>query len=63
MRKLLSTCTSHLLSDLQLFAVSPRRHTTTRRALGVFTEGNVQVVGAVCVCVCVCVCERERERL
>ena len=29
---------------LQLFAVSPKRHTTTRKAVGVFTQGNSQVV-------------------
>ena len=29
---------------LQLFAVSPKRHTTIRSVVGVFTEGENQVV-------------------
>lgn len=33
----------HLL-PMQLFAVSPKKHTTTRNAVGVFTQGNSQIV-------------------
>ena len=38
-----STLVNQLLGA-KLFAVSPKVHTTVRRAMGVFTEGNAQVV-------------------
>ena len=38
-----STLVNQLLGT-KLFAVSPKVHTTVRKAIGVFTEGNAQVV-------------------
>ena len=38
-----STLVNQLLGA-KLFAVSPKVHTTVRKAMGVFTEGNAQVV-------------------
>ena len=39
--------------DLKVFAVSPKVHTTSRKAAGVYTHGNAQIV---CLCMCVVVC-------
>ena len=38
-----STLVNQLLGE-KLFAVSSKVHTTIRKAMGVFTEGNTQVV-------------------